>query len=147
MTGTELAEILLNKHNIQVEMAGPHHIVALTSVADDPRGIKKFVKAIREIDKKLERKFIEKLPLSSPAVHEPEMLPRDVYYAEKEKVALENAEGRIPANIIMPYPPGIPVVALGDKITAEHISQIKALQDLDVNIIGIEDNEILVVKN
>ena len=74
-----------------------------------------------------------------------EIRPND--YAEKEKVALENAEGRIPANIIMPYPPGIPVVALGDKITAEHISQIKALQDLDVNIIGIEDNEILVVKN
>ena len=147
MTGTELAEILLNKHNIQVEMAGPHHIVALTSVADDPRGIKKFGMAIRQIDKKLGPKIIERLPLSSPAVHETEMLPRDVYYAEKEKVALENAEGRIPANIIMPYPPGIPVVALGDKITAEHISQIKALQDLDVNIIGIEDNEILVVKN
>lgn len=147
MTGGELAEILLNKHNIQIEMAGPHHIVALTSVADNPKAIKKFVKAISETDKKLERKFIEKLPLSSGPVREPEMLPRDVYYSEKEKVLIENSEGRIPAGIIMPYPPGIPIVALGEKITPEHIAGIKALQSLNVNIIGIEDNEILVVKN
>lgn len=147
MTGHKLADILLKKYNIQVELAGPHYIVALTSVADDPKGIKKFVKAITEIDKKVERKFIEKLPVTSPPVHEPDMLPRDVYYAEKEKMPLELAEGRIPAGIIMPYPPGIPVVAMGERITKEHIEMIKALIALDVDVIGVEGGDIVVVKD
>lgn len=147
MTGKELARVLLEKHNIQIEMAGPHHIVALTSVADDPRGIKRFVRAITEIDKKLERKFIEKLPLTAPPVSKPKMIPRDIYYAEKEIIPLENAAGRIPASIIMPYPPGIPLIALGETVTKEHIEKIKLLQSLDINIIGIDNNEISVVKN
>ncbi len=146
MTGKELSDILLEKYNIQIEMAGPHYIIAMTSVADDPRGIKKFVKAIRDIDKKVERKFIEKLPLAITGVHQPDMIPRDVYYSEKEIVSIENAVGRIPASIIMPYPPGIPIVALGDRCTKEHINQIKALIELNVNIIGIDDNNITVVK-
>lgn len=146
MTGKELADILLDKYNIQVEMAGPHHIIAMTSVADDPRGIKKFVKAIQDIDKKVERKFIDKLPLTTKPVQEPVMLPRDVYFAEKETVSLDNAVGKIPAGIIMPYPPGIPLVALGEEFTAEHLEKIRILQSLNVNIIGIEDDSIQVVK-
>lgn len=146
MTGKELSDILLEKYNIQIEMAGPHHIIAMTSVADDPRGIKKFVKAIRDIDKKIERKYIEKLPFTMASVHKPDMLPRDVYYAEKETISLDNAVGRIPANIIMPYPPGIPIVTLGDRLTTEHIEQINSLLNLNVNIIGIDDNKITVVK-
>mgnify|MGYP001083621777 CR=1 FL=1 len=146
MTGKELADILLDKYNIQVEMAGPHHIIAMTSVADDPKGIKKFVKAIQDIDKKVERKFIDKLPLTTKPVQEPVMLPRDVYFAEKETVSLDNAVGKIPAGIIMPYPPGIPLVALGEEFTAEHLEKIRILQSLNVNIIGIEDDSIQVVK-
>lgn len=147
MTGKELSDILLNKYNIQIEMAGPHHIVALTSVADEPRGIKKFVKAIRDTDKSLERKFIEKLPLEMLPVRECIMTPRDVYYAEKELIDIDESEDRIPGNNIMPYPPGIPVVAAGEKITAKDIEIIKILLKLNTNIIGIENNKISVVKN
>lgn len=146
MTGQDLADILLNKYNIQIEMAGPHHIIAMTSVADDPRGIKKFVKAIRDIDKKVERKYIEKLPLEMSPVREPNMIPRDVYYSEKEFVPLDKAIGRIPAGIIMSYPPGIPIVAVGEVFTQEHLNQIEALQHIGMNIIGIDNDEVLVVK-
>ncbi|MDO4301502.1 MAG: aminotransferase class I/II-fold pyridoxal phosphate-dependent enzyme [Clostridia bacterium] len=147
MTGRELADLLLDKYNIQIEMAGPHHIIAMTSVADDPRGIKKFVKAIRDIDKKVERKYIEKLPLTMSPVQKPVMIPRDVYYAEKEEIDLDHSIGRIPSGIIMPYPPGIPLVAVGEKITSEHIEKIRILQQLNVNIIGVNNNKVYVVKN
>lgn len=146
MTGKELSDILLNKYNIQIEMAGPHHIIAMTSVADDPKGIKKFVKAIRDIDKKLERKYIDKLPLEIAPVREPKMTPRDVYYAEKEYVPIDKGEGRIPASIIMAYPPGIPIVSVGEVLTKGHIEQIETLQKLDVDVIGVDNDEILVVK-
>ena len=147
MSGSDVAKILLDKYNLQIEMAGPHHIIAITSVADDEKGIKKFVKAITDLDKKLERKFIEKIPFTSPNVFEPEMTPRQVFYSQKEYLPLDKAVGKIPASIIMPYPPGIPVVSLGQKFTKENLENIRLLQQQDVNIIGIEDNKILVVKS
>ncbi len=147
MSGSDVAKILLDKYNLQIEMAGPHHIIAITSVADDEKGIKKFVKAITDLDKKLERKFIEKIPFTSPNVFEPEMTPRQVFYSQKEYLPLDKAVGKVPASIIMPYPPGIPVVSLGQKFTKENLENIRLLQHQDVNIIGIEDNKILVVKS
>ncbi len=147
MSGSRLSEILLKKHNIQIEMAGPHHIIAMTSVADDPRGIKRFVRAIREIDRKSERKFIEKLPIKDLPVREPVMTPRDVYFAPKEKIALKDAEGRIPGSIIMPYPPGIPLTAPGEAVTKDNIETIAQLKDLGINVIGTDNDEISVVKN
>lgn len=147
ISGSDVAKILLDKYNLQIEMAGPHHIIAITSVADDEKGIKKFVKAITDLDKKLERKFIEKIPFTSPNVFEPEMTPRQVFYSQKEYLPLDKAVGKIPASIIMPYPPGIPVVSLGQKFTKENLENIRLLQHQDVNIIGIEDNKILVVKS
>ena len=146
MTGKELSDILLDKYNIQIEMAGPHHIIAMTSVADDPKGIKKFVKAIRDIDKKLERKYIDKLPLKISPVREPEITPRDVYYSEKEYVPIDQGEGRIPAGIIMAYPPGIPIVSVGEILTKSHIEQIETLKKLNIDVIGVDNDEILVVK-
>ncbi len=146
LTGNDLAKILLEKYNIQIELAGAHHIVALSSVADDPRGIKKFVKAIRDIDKKLERKYIDKLPLDMKPVRRCVMTPSDVFYAEKETIDLSESEGRIPAGIIMPYPPGIPIVALGERITAADIEKIGILERYGINIAGIENNKIAVVK-
>lgn len=147
ISGSDVAKILLDKYNLQIEMAGPHHIIAITSVADDEKGIKKFVKAITDLDKKLERKFIEKIPFTSPNVFEPEMTPRQVFYSQKEYLPLDKAVGKVPASIIMPYPPGIPVVSLGQKFTKENLENIRLLQQQDVNIIGIEDNKILVVKS
>lgn len=147
ISGSDIAKILLDKYNLQIEMAGPHHIIAITSVADDEKGIKKFVKAITDLDKKLERKFIEKIPFTSPNVFEPEMTPRQVFYSQKEYLPLDKAVGKVPASIIMPYPPGIPVVSLGQKFTKENLENIRLLQHQDVNIIGIEDNKILVVKS
>lgn len=146
MTGKELSDILLDKYNIQIEMAGPHHIIAMTSVADDPKGIKKFVKAIRDIDKKLDRKYIDKLPLKISPVREPEITPQDVYYSEKEYVPIDQGEGRIPAGIIMAYPPGIPIVSVGEILTKSHIEQIETLKKLNIDVIGVDNDEILVVK-
>lgn len=146
ITGVKLGKILLDKHNIQIELAGLHHIVALTTVADNPRGIKKFVKTITELDKKLERKFIEKIPMTSAAVAVPAMTPRDVYFSSKEAVDIKSAVGRIAAVSIIPYPPGIPLVPMGQIITQENIDTVNKLSAAGVSIMGIENNKITTVR-
>ena len=146
ITGIKLGKILLDKYNIQVELAGLHHIVALTTVADDPKGIKKFVKTITELDKKLERKYIEKIPMTSGAVAVPAMSPRDVYFSSKETVGIENAAGRIAAASIVPYPPGIPLVPMGQIITQEHIDTLGRLKAAGVSVMGMDSNNIITVR-
>ncbi len=146
ITGMDLSRILLDKYNIRIEMAGLHHIVAITTVADDPKGIKRFVKAITELDKKYERKFIEKIPISGLSVSVPEMTPRDVYFSGKETVAYEEAPGRIAAASIIPYPPGIPLVPMGKIITGENIESIRQLKAVGISVIGAENGSVAVVK-
>ena len=146
MTGTELEQILAQKYNIQIEMAGLHHIIAITSVADDPKGIKKFVKAITDLDKKYERKYIEKISLTPGDVQTPKLKPREVFFADKISVNLHLAVGKIIASSIIAYPPGIPIVAIGQELTKEHIEVIEKLINDGVTIMGIENNEVLIVQ-
>ncbi len=146
LTGVELGKLLLDKYNIRIELAGLHHIVALTTVADDSKGIKKFVKAITELDKKYERKFIERIPLSAAPVSIPKMTPRDVWFSKRETVGYEDAIGRIAASSVIPYPPGIPLIPMGQIITKESIETIRQLKAAGISVIGAENGSITIVQ-
>jgi arginine decarboxylase len=54
------------------------------------------------------------------------MLPRDAFFAAKETVSADNAIGRIAAEQITPYPPGIPVIVPGERITAELLEYLRS---------------------
>jgi arginine decarboxylase len=54
------------------------------------------------------------------------MLPRDAFFALKETVAAGQKVGRIPAEQITPYPPGIPVIVPGERITAELLDYLRS---------------------
>jgi lysine decarboxylase len=58
--------------------------------------------------------------------------------ARKEKVALDDAAGRICAASIIPYPPGSPIVCPGEIITQEMINYLKMLLDEEHKLIGID---------
>ncbi len=146
ITGVELGKILLDKYNLRIELAGLHHIVAITTVADDPRGIKKFVKAITEMDKKFQRKYIEKIPMTAQSVCLPSMTPRDVYFSKKQYVSYDEAVGKIAAVSVIPYPPGIPLVPMGQIITQEHIDELRLLKTAGCSVIGAENSSIAIVQ-
>lgn len=146
MTGAELSKILLEKYNIQIELAGLHHIVAMTSVADTPKAIMKFAKAISDIDKRCERKFIKKIPIIVENISQSDLTPRKVFYSKKLSVDFENAIGRIAGEPISAYPPGIPIAAMGQLIKKEHIDIINNLRAANVEIIGADNNKVTIVE-
>ncbi|MGN1317632.1 MAG: aminotransferase class I/II-fold pyridoxal phosphate-dependent enzyme [Lachnospirales bacterium] len=146
MTGKDLANILLEKYNIQIELAGPHHIIAMTSVADTPKAIIKFAKAICDIDKKCSRQFIEAVPYTFKNTNLANITPRQVFYLPKKEVALKEAVGKIAGESIIAYPPGIPVVAIGQVIKEEHIKLINSLKIKDIEIIGADNDMVTVVE-
>lgn len=53
--------------------------------------------------------------------------PRDAFYSKSEKVMAGDAVGRVSAELVCPYPPGIPVVTPGEIITQEAVGCITAV--------------------
>ncbi len=146
MTGVDLSNMILKKYNIQIELAGLHHIIAMTSVADTPKAIVKFAKAISDIDKKCSREFIEKIPLVVDNLTETQITPRQAFFAPKSYIDLEQAEGHIAGESIMAYPPGIAIVSMGQIINRNHIDLVNNLKAANVEIIGADNNKTAVVE-
>jgi lysine decarboxylase len=65
---------------------------------------------------------------------------RDAYFARTEMVAAEHAEGRISADLIAPYPPGVAVVAPGEVLTAQILEGLKASKEAGVRIAYATDS-------
>jgi lysine decarboxylase len=75
---------------------------------------------------------------------------RDAYFAETEMVTAANAVGRISADLIAPYPPGVAVVAPGELLTKQIVEGLSASRDAGVRIAYATDSSLAtyrVVKN
>jgi arginine decarboxylase len=68
--------------------------------------------------------------------------PRDAFYNTKKSVKLEDSNGEIAGEIVMAYPPGIPVVCLGERITRDMIDYIKILKEQKCQLQGTSDPKV-----
>ncbi|MGB8151678.1 MAG: hypothetical protein WCE97_10850, partial [Candidatus Cybelea sp.] len=81
-----------------------------------------------------------------PAVPPMRMLPRDAFLADAEFVKFRESSGRICAETLTPYPPGIPVIAPGEEITPEIIEYLRLELKAGVRIQGPFDGELRVIR-
>nr|WP_279380149.1 hypothetical protein [Sporosalibacterium faouarense] len=88
-------------------------------------------------------KFKKKKVLENPEVI---VSPRNAFYARKRFVKLDEAEGEISGESIMAYPPGIPIVTPGERISAEMIEYIKFLKSQNSILTDMEDPTLKNVK-
>ncbi len=139
MTGQRLYDILREEYALQPEMAGDRHALAIITGWDKEEGIKRLIRAVREIDGRLAGTDFEE-PNGGRKVF---LLPKEaepLYRAwdmEKETVDLESAMGRIAGEFVNLYPPGIPILVPGEVIDAELIIQIKKYIEEERNLQGI----------
>lgn len=67
------------------------------------------------------------VPAAQWVLHAPQaMTPRDAFFARTSVVPADQAVGRVSAELIAPYPPGIPVVVPGELLTVETVSALRA---------------------
>lgn len=133
ISGFELKQRLLAEHRIECEMAMPAYVLAISTVADTALGFDKLCYALTEIDRTLadsdEMLCINKLP--PPAV---KMTLRAAAEADVTPTPIDFAVGRISADYIYAYPPGSPIIAPGEMITATAVSFVKALSKAGANV-------------
>jgi arginine/lysine/ornithine decarboxylase len=81
-----------------------------------------------------------------PAIPPMRMLPRDAFLADTEFVEFRHSQGRICAETISPYPPGIPALSPGEEITDEIVEYLKLEMKAGVRIQGPYDDELKIIR-
>ena len=120
---------------IRVEMADRDTIVFLATLSDSAEDFEKLADALIPILKKRqERRRESATALSWSVVPQRGISMRDAYFAKTEMVDATHAEGRISADLIAPYPPGVAVVAPGEILTAQILEGLKSSKDAGVRI-------------
>ncbi len=125
----------LGAQNIRVEMADRDTVVFLATLADSAEDFDHLVKVLIPILKKLvQQPRPSATALSWSIVPTPGISMRDAYFAETEMATATAAVGRISADLIAPYPPGVAVVAPGEVLTAQIIDGLAASAAAGVRI-------------
>jgi len=125
----------LLKAKIRVEMADRDTVVFLATLADDAESFANLKAALEPILQTLVSEPRESATaLSWSVIPEIGISMRDAYFADTEMVNADNAQGRISADLIAPYPPGVAVVAPGEVLTSSILTGLAANKAAGVRI-------------
>ena len=149
MSGFEMEMKLRNEFRIQVEFADFNNILALVTIGDKPSNIDALVDALKKIasNSKIQHTKEALIPPEFPPVI---VSPRDATYSSKKFVDIQDANKEISGEMVMIYPPGIPLICPGEKITQDIIEYIKILKSQNCLFHGMADphlNKIRVLGN
>ena len=155
MTGRQLYDILLNRYRIQPEMAAESYVLAMFTINDSQEGYDRMTEALLEIDSRLEQvNGLEDMALSGASF---EIWPQascsltEAWDGSREEILLKKSVGRLAGEFVNLYPPGVPVLVPGEKITEELCRRIDTWlrQGLTVQGVSILEGRqlIKVIKN
>ncbi len=138
MTGFEMERRLRQEYHIQVELADLNNIMALVGIGDTRSNIDRLIQALESIARKSEIQTFKKVTMM-PEMPETIVIPRDAFYSHKKVVSLQQSIGEICGEMIMSYPPGIPVACPGERITRDIVDYINILKEHNCHLQGTAD--------
>lgn len=141
LAGIEVYDILRDEYDIQIEFGDIGNILAYLSMGDRIQEVERLVSALAEIRRRYQRdssdllkqEYIDPIVVTSP---------QEAFYAEKVSLPLRETEGQVCSEFVMCYPPGIPILAPGERITAEILDYIQFAKEKGCSMTGPEDPDI-----
>ena len=128
---------------VRVEMADRDTVVFLATLADTAQDFTRLATILIPVLKKLATTPRETATaLSWSVIPQKGISMRDAYFAKTEMVSAKDALGRISADLIAPYPPGVAVVAPGEILTAQIIDGLSASKSAGVRIAYATDSSL-----
>ncbi|WP_414053250.1 aminotransferase class I/II-fold pyridoxal phosphate-dependent enzyme [Macrococcus equi] len=150
LSGFEVYHLLRNHYDIQMELAEPNIIMGIISFMDNEAVLNKLCDALSDISSNHYNPRQEVIPPTLKQMDIPEQMMglRDVFYADKKSVPLSEALDEICAESLMIYPPGIPILMAGERITQKVIDYWSFINDQPIIKIGAENkNEVFIIDN
>ncbi|ACD22470.1 MULTISPECIES: aminotransferase class I/II-fold pyridoxal phosphate-dependent enzyme [Clostridium] len=141
LAGIEVYDILRDEYGIQIELGDIANILAIISVGDGALTIERLISALSEI-KRLHSK--DKSGMFDHEYINPEVIltPQEAFYSSKVSMPINESTGNVCAEFVMCYPPGIPILAPGEKITKEILNYISYAKEKGCFLTGTEDAKI-----
>ncbi|MFC4735468.1 aminotransferase class I/II-fold pyridoxal phosphate-dependent enzyme [Bacillus daqingensis] len=149
ITGYDAEVWLRENENIEVELSDLYNILVIVTPADSQETISKLASALEHLSKKMlpSRTWVDNgAEVEVPSIPVLAYSPRDAFYADTEEVPLHASAGRISAEFLMIYPPGIPVFIPGEIIEEENLRYIKKNMESGLPVQGLEDKSLSSIK-
>ncbi|MBD2459988.1 aminotransferase class I/II-fold pyridoxal phosphate-dependent enzyme [Oscillatoria sp. FACHB-1407] len=148
ITGFEADEILHETLGVTAELPSLRHLTFILSLGNTAHDIEQLVQGFETLSQQFTHQSQGSLPLISVAPPSPGQVlsPRDAFFAPSETVAIAQSVGRISAELVCPYPPGIPVLVPGEPITLEAIAYLQQVLQAGGIVTGCADADLLTLK-
>ncbi|MDR3595204.1 aminotransferase class I/II-fold pyridoxal phosphate-dependent enzyme [Clostridium sp.] len=149
LAGIEVYDLLRDEYGIQIEFGDIANILAIISVGDRNLAIERLISSLSEIKRLHSR---DKAGMFDHEYINPEVVltPQEAFYSQKTSVPMNESDEKICAEFVMCYPPGIPILAPGERITKEILDYINYAKEKGCFLTGTEDpkiENINIVKN
>ncbi|MGN0353938.1 MAG: aminotransferase class I/II-fold pyridoxal phosphate-dependent enzyme [Muricoprocola sp.] len=150
MDGNELAEYLRKEYFLEVEMAAAGYVLALTSIADTQEGFDRLYEALENLDQKMgacpspeAKNQMNFMKESDWKMEKPESICKisEAAKSSAQIFPLGQAAGKISGEYVYLYPPGIPLVVPGERISEKMLERFLWYQSRGFSLQGMEDYE------
>lgn len=138
LAGIEVYDILRDEYDIQIEFGDLGNILAYISIGDKLQGLERLVGALSEI-RRLYKKSKKGMLLQEYINPEVVVAPQEAFYSAKQSLPIKESVGHICSEFVMCYPPGIPILAPGERITGDIVDYIQYAKEKGSFLTGTED--------
>ncbi|UCZ51879.1 aminotransferase class I/II-fold pyridoxal phosphate-dependent enzyme [Bacillus shivajii] len=143
ISGYEVEVWLRENYQIEVELSDLYNILCIITLGDSEAKTEKLIEALTKLSKQrlqtTEKKERENVNVYVPNIPTLAFSPRDAFYAETEIIPLNQSDGRVSAEFVMVYPPGIPILIPGEIIDKENLTYISKNMEAGLPVQGPED--------
>ena len=121
ITGYEADDHLRDRHHVDVELADHRRLMALVTFAHQPSDVARLLDGLNDLaaTRRRDGSDVPRVPGPTALRSETVTSPRDAFFGPVDNVPRKRALGRVSAEIVTPYPPGIPALVPGERITQE----------------------------
>ena len=149
LSGAEAERILRHVYKVQCELADAYQVLFILSYADTRRELEYLKAALGDMADRYRKEKEFALECDFPKIPVQRISPREAFFSSSHGVGFDSSIGRISAEQVMFYPPGIPVLCPGEEITEACVSYVRRMQALGLKLVGPRDlklHEIQVMK-
>ncbi|MEV8527124.1 ornithine decarboxylase [Streptomyces sp. NPDC052000] len=148
-TGYRAADWIREHHQVNLHLSDHRRISAQLTHADDETTATVLLAALRDVATHAgDLRPAPQVDVPPPARLrlEQAMLPRDAFFGRTEQIPAEQAAGRISAEMLTPYPPGIPAVLPGERLTADIVKYLRTGVEAGMIVPDAVDTDVKTVR-
>ncbi|BEU88652.1 aminotransferase class I/II-fold pyridoxal phosphate-dependent enzyme [Selenomonas sp. TAMA-11512] len=145
-TGRQAADFLLDEAGIAVELADARNILCIISYADTEETAARLLDGLRALCRQRRSKPAGTRCASMVPTPQQILTPREAFFAPTESVSFREAEGRVAGETLLFYPPGIPLVCAGERLSGEVLDALRLGMEAGLAVHGASDAGLNMIK-